>query len=618
MDKNNINKSSDTHSNLSAIQKELLELVQKNKRIPDFLNKLMPDNPRLVCLKKAINKGNFRAHIWNHPECNLYLIYLIQKNIIPFWHGITAYVYLIAKMQYTKTQNLRKEDEDVKCNYLVHIVPLVKSGKITELGYHYLLCVTQNLGKLNIYLNFDQLIDFVLKLPRIEQWLILSEFDQHNKQLQVKYDANRLIWVLINNLPLIARMVGSFDDPTLQYLVPSSSMINYFLQILNQHPMRMRPILGNPGLETLYHWHAQDFHPVSLYATQILSNPKHADGYRCGPFPMWLHDIGHTFWASMLTKQQRDYIYTTYIPAIRWLKAMAIEYDDILSSELLKEVEIRAYDFDLTAILDYADIEKRFDIYLAHTLGKNPIYPTCLYNGVYEFEKIGLAEGDTFYFLLHYAAYLDKTPEAYKNVYQTLIGFITTGPTYRSQRIVNALKTVAKNAAAQPYALFATDTFPLWWGHTVYWQSLFKSDRNSETLWNEMLGDEDLAEELTDMIERGLIFFPPYLPMTATKKWAMLFYLESQLEFEFGTKSSNAAGCNDNIEATFDVSLANLTESDASAFSYDTQCYPSQTLGFWQVPVNMQPPELNQSYNENGLCCNEVDIQPTRVYTTRL
>jgi len=70
-----------------------------------------------VAKKKAIRRGNFRAKIWNNRDCNLYLIYLIQKQMIPFWQGITAYVYLIAKMQYTQKQDLRLEDQDVKFNY---------------------------------------------------------------------------------------------------------------------------------------------------------------------------------------------------------------------------------------------------------------------------------------------------------------------------------------------------------------------------------------------------------------------------------------------------------------------------------------------------------------------
>jgi hypothetical protein len=380
--------------------------------------------------------------------------------MIPFWHGITAYVYLIAKMQYTKTQALRTEDQDVKFDYQVTIVPLVKAGTITELGYQYLLGLMHALGNLNAQVNFEQLANYVLRLPRIEQWLIKTEFDHHMTQLIGKHDSNRLVWVLMNNVPFMQKIsVWGYEELTTQYLVPSSSVINYCLHALNKEPMRMRPVLGNPGLKTLYHWHAQDFHPASLYATQILSNPKDADGFRCGPFALWLHDIGHTFWASMLAKSQRDYIFTTYIPALRCLKEIAEAYNDVASRKFIKKIEEKAYDFDLTAIADYADENTRFTTYLAHTIGKNPIYPSCLYTGMYECEAIGRAKGDTFYFLLHRCLVDPKVPESYKTVYETLLGFITTGKSFRNQRIVNALQTLAKNALSNPEDLFA-DSIP--------------------------------------------------------------------------------------------------------------------------------------------------------------
>lgn len=61
------------------------------------------------------------------------------------------------------------------------------------------------LENLNAHLNFDQLVDYVVKLPGIERWLIKTEFDHHLTQRESKHDANRLVWVLINNLPLIQK-----------------------------------------------------------------------------------------------------------------------------------------------------------------------------------------------------------------------------------------------------------------------------------------------------------------------------------------------------------------------------------------------------------------------------
>ena len=562
MDENNTNKSYRSTSNLPSVHNNILELVQKNKIIPDFLNNLTPNDVRLLRLKKAIGKGNFRAKIWNHPQCNLYLIYLINKKIIPFWQGITAYVYLIAKMQYTKTQAMRAEDQDVKFDYQVKIVSLVKAGKMTLLGYEYLLGVTHTLEKLNVFVDFQELVNYVLALPPIEQWLIKTEFDHHLMLRESKQDSNRLVWVLINNLPLIQKIsTGNYEDSTTEYLIPSSSMINYFLQTFNAQPLRMRPVFGNPGLATLYEWHAQDYHPVSLYAPQILSNPKNADGYRCGPLGMWLHDIGHTFWGSMLSKTQREYIFTTYIPALRYLKVMAEEFYDEWSIDVLKEVEIKAYDFDLTAITDYADGETRFATYLAHTLGKNPIYPRCVYTGVYEFEPIGKAEGDILYFLLHYGLFTVKTPDAYKEVYKNLINFIPIGPSYRNQSIVNALKTLAKNAVINPEALFADDP-PLFKIDRKAWQMLLNSNLSGEELWMQLTGDVDRAEELLELIERGLNFFHPYLPMTAKKRLALLDSLEKQRPMV--AKISKNPCNNANIKSKFQPQFFSIHVNDSS------------------------------------------------------
>ncbi|EDP46765.1 hypothetical protein [Rickettsiella grylli] len=523
---------------------DILELVKKNKTIPHFFNRLTPKDKKLLCLKKAIHKGNFRAKIWNHTDCNLYLIYLIQEKMIPFWQGITAYVYLIAKMQYTQTQSLSEDDQDVKLNYSVRIMLLTKSGKITALGYRYLVGVMHSFEKINIYLDFESLVRYVLELPRIEQWLIETECDHHMSLLKTKHDSDRLMLILIHNISFIQNISNYGDDPTLQYLVPSSSLINYCLKALNKKPMCMRPILGSLSLERLYQWHENDFHPVSLYAPQVLSNPKNADGYRCGPFPMWLHDIGHIFWASMLSKREREYIFATYIPALRHLHTLAETVHDESSIERLKAIQQCTNDFDLTDILYYADPVKRLKTYLAHTMGKHPLYPICLYSGVHEFEPIGCAEGDTFYFLLHYALFSDKTPDHYKAVYQMLIDFVATGFGYRDPRCINALKILAKNAAHYADALFSSEQpIQLRINH-LSWKKLLTTRGMSEELWLAITSDPARAQELLVMVEQGFIFFHPYASMTLAKRLTFMQYLN-----QFSTHETyyNSYPCANNV-----------------------------------------------------------------------
>ncbi|MEN9916806.1 MAG: hypothetical protein RLY40_738, partial [Pseudomonadota bacterium] len=144
MDKNYKKPDAASADPLPPLHRGLLQLVQKNQIIPNFLNNLTANDPNLRCLKKAIAKGNFRSQIWNNRDCNLYLIYLIQNQLIPVWQGITAYTYLIAKMQFTETQDLRSEDQDVKFNYLVEVISLVKAKKITMHGYEYLLALQRD------------------------------------------------------------------------------------------------------------------------------------------------------------------------------------------------------------------------------------------------------------------------------------------------------------------------------------------------------------------------------------------------------------------------------------------------------------------------------------------
>ncbi len=172
----------------------------------------------------------------------------------------------------------------------------------------------------------------------------------------------------------------------------------------------------------------------------------------------------------------------------------------------------------------------------------------CVYNGIYEYEAIGQAEGDKFYFLLYYALYADQTPQPFKAVYRKLISFITTGKGYREQRSINALRRLAKQAAIDPDVLF-TQRPPLKNGDSMAWLKLLKSDRVSAAICFNLTGDADRAEELLQMIEQGLNLFHPYLPMTATKRLALLDYFENQPAN--ATKISNDQANNVNIVSQF-------------------------------------------------------------------
>ncbi|ASQ47296.1 hypothetical protein [Legionella clemsonensis] len=84
---------------------ELMQFISKNKTINNFVNQVNAHDTNAQALYNAIETGDFAAEIFSHPECSLYLLYLIKAGKIDFDTGITVYVYLMVLMQFTH-QNL--------------------------------------------------------------------------------------------------------------------------------------------------------------------------------------------------------------------------------------------------------------------------------------------------------------------------------------------------------------------------------------------------------------------------------------------------------------------------------------------------------------------------------
>lgn len=89
--------------------------------------------------------------------------------------------------------------------------------------------------------------------------------------------------------------------------------------------------------------------------------------------------------------------------------------------------------------------------------------------------------------------------------------------------IVEALQRLAKNAVIDTDVLFAGDP-PVMKLNTMAWYSLLNSGLPSAEIWYRMTEDHNLADELLQMIQKGLIFFSPYLPITPPKRLALLDY----------------------------------------------------------------------------------------------
>lgn len=516
-----------------ALFNNLFRFIRKNKEIPKLLSKITPDDKNAHELLTAIQHGDFDAKIFNDSLCYIYLLYLMKEGKINFWHGITVYVYLIALMQFTQKQPLKKEDKDVKLERKISVYSLVKEGKLTEQGKTFLQTIHKQLKESDYKLEYAELETFVLNLPPIEQCVIRipylydDKIDRiYNINIELMNHSDRLTSFLLENIPFIMEENLIYRDRT--YCVPSSSIINYILSKTSTEPVKMLPVFGSVGKPTLCKLHSENIHPVSLYAYHVKSNPNDADSYRCGPFVMWLHDICHTFWGSMLTPEERKAIFKTFIPQMEYFLKQAAEYKDEPLIKKIQQTIDRAYDFDLSRMHNSSGRAKLFHRYLRKTLGSSEDDKALLYLPLEAYSKgIGIPAEDRLYLML-WKLYYELQPGYEKDFWTLIICSIKTGVAYRHDIDIEALKALAKYAANKSEVKLHTDYHQNlkrlnWEG----WLKIVnKSNNSSEKLWKLIIKD-DFKHDLTQLTRNGvLMFLHPYIPLTAEKIMTFKKFLE--------------------------------------------------------------------------------------------
>jgi hypothetical protein len=155
------------------------------------------------------------------------------------------------------------------------------------------------------------------------------------------------------------------------YSVPSMAIIQYILEKISPDFAKMHPQLGSIGERSIRKLHEQGYHPVSYYSKYVMSNPQEADSFRCGPYLMWLHDLGHVFWMSLLTKKEREIIFSDFIvPLETLLKDSKLKLYD--NETPLKLLIGQLHDFNLTPVYTFSNSKTRLSVYI------NAIYQSVL------------------------------------------------------------------------------------------------------------------------------------------------------------------------------------------------------------------------------------------------
>lgn len=327
----------------------LRKYISKNKVFPSFFEECQSGDHDdvLNILKDAINRFNPGSQIFTHPDCMRYLIYLIESKQVPFWHGMTVYAYLMAVHEFG-IKNVtfdRLVSDDRK--------------EISAFGKAYF---EKFFIKSNIIfkINANEFYQFILSLPFIDQHVMTI------KKVNNLTSQSKLFNILAVNIPFVVVNVGSkksnmslFSEEKIYCSISSVTVMNHLNSLMSDKPIKMMPIFGS--VFSTLSFHQRSYHPVAVSSPDVKSNLANVHGKESGYFLTWLHDVGHIYWANMLTSQERDILFHRCIPELNSLK-LKYKNDDVMLTTIDKLI-YHLNDFDLTPI-HFFDKGNRFQRYL--------------------------------------------------------------------------------------------------------------------------------------------------------------------------------------------------------------------------------------------------------------
>lgn len=501
----------------------LFTFVKRHTYIHEFVESIDEDQDKkrkALELLTAINIGNSEALVFRDSECYLFLLYLIKTNQIDFWHGMTVYFYLMALMQIDAIQP--------------------DSVKVQEIDKPFLeiLCEGMPGGK-NV---LDELIKFVEELPAIERWVIKIPYDPRifNVDNPKENAFDKLIDQIARSDSISFLRSDRTQTPyTLQ--LPSFSIIRFCLQKLSSHPIEPFVAFGKISQQTLNNLHKKHQHPVSIYAPSIKSNLLKVHNFDCGPFGVAIHDLGHVAWGSALPYYFREKIYDIYIPQYEKLREFAQQFADEEINKLIEDIIVQIGDFDLLSNTHHSETTRclRYLTTSLEPFGYKTIKQTSGTFGVDD-------RYDRLYYLVEYMRLTetDANPdivEFWKIMSETAATQIEQrAKLYFSDswRITTAIRALASNVTQDRKEL----TPPTVKCDAIKWSELLTplANNDSEQIWYELIHYHHY--ELLFLISHcNLIFFHPYLPLTAEKQRKLTEFIETMMQKTAETEKLSVA-----------------------------------------------------------------------------
>ncbi len=507
----------------------LFQYIKKNTTLPNAIDEISSHRNQhqtsLDQLKKAIKLGSFDDQIFEHANCSQYLLYLIQSNEIEFWHGMTMYAYLIALAQFTHKQSLRTTDSDTKSLRAVTHFCMTDGKKFSMKGESYFELTQKKFEKtLSVTIIKDEFFQQLQSLPGSEQQVLEIDINSIKKTA-----IGKLLSVATNNLPFL----GDSQDTI---MLPSFSMIQYFLKKVSDKPVAMLPIFGMINKTTLMSLHANHQHPVAIYSIHVKSNYQIIHSNRCGPFTALVHDILHIFIASILKSEDIDSIYQHYILMLTQVKQECLSSGaSSITSRLIDYLN----DLNLTPLWRYSNPDDRFPKFFQENL---ELYRFCemrtqqddSVSRLIEFLPIGEAEQDEIYYLIcyhHFLAIYENSPQA--PYWMHALNSISTGKYYRDDLKTDLMKTLARNAAERKVGrhsngLMVYNTIKERLDAYTIWVELLESNKDSAVIWRELSNDHHNALSIMAR-QHKLVFFGENTPLDEEERKRLLVVAKNEL-----------------------------------------------------------------------------------------
>lgn len=365
--------SSSSDSNVSEVKpvdlsEKLRMYIRKNTKFPDLFKRCddgeFNDELKVIMgmvvdpTKKSTDIDTFLSH---QHRIEL-VIYLMERKKINYWSGLSIYAYLNAINDFGRDN--------------VTLVDLISDNQLTSFGNKYISLVVKKLPGLidcsdtKCHELENKLKRFLLDCCQIDRCVIEIAF----KDKPLDFNERILALDIGSHLPFVMRIdgYGRCIDDLYQYSLARQrysyiclSMANYLFSQLSDRPMKMLPVFGRVSTETLLQLHMESYHPTSLVAPSVKNNIEAVHDHIRLPFLILLHDVGHTFWANLLTFKERSDIFNL----IRDFQGLRKQYENNSKVSLLIDVICDGLnDFNLTPLNIYLNPNSRLGTYLMNQL----------------------------------------------------------------------------------------------------------------------------------------------------------------------------------------------------------------------------------------------------------